>query len=354
MIVIDVKCSLENFWINSAGHGVYGDEICLEGWCLSNPPIEKLELVFGGETPMSFEVHNRARDSAGIFELMGRDYGEPARHCRFLLVEKMPSTLPDFGKASVRISLRDGRALSLPLGEPKGLAGLRRELDADSALVMRFESCGDNCEFGLLQRKIGIERMGLMRYSGAADVFALAATIERRFEGFAEGMDLQIHPFGAEWMASVHGSRMNFHTGRTLGDFSEQRIHQEEGLKLRFLAQKFLDDLEEGKKIFVYRTLRDDRGGPDGMKGMDRLYDAMRGVGPAKLLWVNEADENSVPGEVRHIRDGLYHGFIERLAPHSNAFDSDPAAWLRLLRRAAEMVDEAEAAAAGEKVLTTA
>ena len=343
MPLINFACSLESFRISVAGHGTYGDEMRFEGWLVAHPTPARLDLVFGGAHPVAYEIHSRARDSEGVHQFFGATFGEAARNCRFLLVEKIPAVPPAWAEASLRITAEDGTVVEIRLDPPEHLELLRPPSSRDeSDLVMRFESCGDNCEFGLLQRKIGAERMALLRYAGVADVFALAEAIRNRFEGFAEGDGLHIHPFGPEWMAAIPAQRMNFHTGRIIADITEDRIRTEERRKLQFLAQKFIDDIEDGAKIFVYRTLRDGRGGPDGLKGMNELFDAMRAVGPARLLWVNEADDLHRAGSVRAVRDGLYHGYVERLAPHHDAFATDPEAWLELLGNAAALIDAAE------------
>ena len=339
MKLINLVCALESFRIDRTGLGTYGDEMRLEGWLVGHPEPARLDLIFGGVDPVSFEIHNSARESGDVASHFGRTFGDQAITCRFLLVEKLPHTLPDWTQAALRMTAADGTVVDIRLDPPDNLALVPETPRADSALVMRFESCGDNCEFGLLQRRIGVERMALLSYAGVADVFGLADAIENRFAGFAEGEALHISIFGAEWIATVPAQRMNFHTGRLVADVSEDRIRTEERRKLQFLAQKLIDDIEDGNKIFVYRTLRDGRGGHDGMKGMDRLYDAMRTIGPARLLWVNEADDAHPPGTVIQCRDGLYHGFVERLAPHQDAFATDAEGWLALLEAAAALID---------------
>ena len=339
MPLINFACSLESFRISLAGHGTYGDEMRFEGWLVAHPTPARLDLVFGGAHPVAYEIHSRARDSDGVHQFFGATFGDAARACRFLLVEKIPPIPPAWTEASLRVTAGDGTVVEVRLDPPENLELLQPSTRDETDLVMRFESCGDNCEFGLLQRKVGVERMALLRYAGVADVFALADAIGNRFEGFAEGDALHIHPFGPEWMAAIPAQRMNFHTGRIIADIAEDRIRTEERRKLQFLAQKFIDDIEDGVKIFVYRTLRDGRGGPDGMKGMDRLFEAMRTIGPARLLWVNEADDAHPAGSVREVRDGLYHGYVERLAPHHDAFANDPEGWLKLLAAAAELID---------------
>ena len=81
---------------------------------------------------------------------------------------------------------------------------------------------------------------------------------------------------------------------------------------------------------------RDERGGPDGTRGMDEIHDALRRHGPAKLLWVNVADASHPAGTLVPVRGGLCRAWIDHLAPAWNAFDYRPRSWLDLLALARE------------------
>ena len=334
MKLINFACALESFRIE-----ITGDKMRIEGWLVAHPELLRLDLVFGGDDPVGFEIHDRGRESEDVFSHFGRTFGEASRACRFLLVEDLPSLLPDWDQAALRVTGADGTVIDVRLDPPENLALVPATSRADGDLVARFESIGDNCEFGLFQRQHGVARTTLLSYAGVADVFALADAIEHRFAGFAEGSALHIRAFRDEWMAAVPASRMNFHTGRAVGEMAEDRIRTEERRTLQFLAGKLIDDIEEGSKIFVYRTRRDMRGGRDGRKGMDRLYEAMRAIGPARLLWVNEADGDHPPGTVIQLRAGLYCGFVARLAPHDDAAAFDAEGWRALLALAAALID---------------
>ena len=43
----------------------------------------------------------------------------------------------------------------------------------DRDLVLQFESIGDNCELGLVQRRAGSEPLGLLRFAGSTDKVSL-------------------------------------------------------------------------------------------------------------------------------------------------------------------------------------
>lgn len=334
MKLINFACALESFRIEPGG------AMRLEGWLVGHPAPARLELAFGGDNPARFEIRDRGRDSGDVAIHFGRTFGDGSGACRFLLVAATPPLPPDWTRAALRMTAEDGTVIDIRLDPPENLAALPPGAPAAGrALVERFESCGDNREFGLLQRRLGVARPALLAQAGVADVFALAEAIEHRFRGFAEGAALQVHPHGEAWIAAVPALRMNFHTGRRVGEVAADRVRTEERRTLQFLAGRLVDEIEDGRRIFVYRTRRDRRGGCDGTRGMERLSHALRAIGPARLLWVNEADEAHPPGTVLRRRDGLFHGFVARLAPHHDPAATDAPGWLTLLAAAAALID---------------
>ncbi|HVH82471.1 MAG TPA: hypothetical protein VM782_23955, partial [Stellaceae bacterium] len=78
-----------------------------------------------------------------------------------------------------------------------------------SALMMGFESLGENCEFGLVQRRCGAEPLGLFRFA-SAPLPKLMAGLEARFEGMAdpENLMVQLSDAGTEYM--VEDQRFGF------------------------------------------------------------------------------------------------------------------------------------------------
>ena len=337
MTIAHVLCAVDSFRITQEGHGVFGDELRIEGWFLSHAATTGMEILFDTGLPLSINLFRN--DSAGVWMAHGEAFGDAARHCRFVAAHKVPDGRADFSSARLRVRMDDGnvfeRALGAPaLPEPKAVF-----LPTESALVMGFESIGDNCEFGLVQRRVGTERMSLFRYAGIFDPSRLAHAIRTRFAGFAEGDDLVITTFGPEWICDVRSASLNLHTGRIQGQITRERIEREERAKLQFLAGKFVDDVGDAAKILVYRTLRDGRGGPDGTAGMDEIYDAIAAIGSAPLLWVNEADAQHPHATVQHVRGRLYRGFIQRLCPYDDVHSGDDRGWIELLTAAREVIE---------------
>jgi hypothetical protein len=337
MATSHVLCTVESFRITREGHGVFGDEIRIEGWFLSHDPLISLDIVFSDGEASIIPVDHIANESEGVWQHHGAIFGDAARSCRFYTARKVPGAGTDMTTARLR-AVMQGDVFEMKLGAPANMAVPQTFTPEEGALVMEFESIGDNCEFGLMQRTVGTERMGLLRYAGVYDAVQLANLLDRRFAGFSEGEDLQITTFGPEWIADIRSASLNIHTGRIQGLVTREKIEAEERQKLMFLADKFMDDLETGRKTFVYRTLIDQRGGPDGTYGMDRLYDAVKSYGDCALLWVTVADEDHPHGTVTHVRDRLFRGYIRSLTPYDDAHRTDERAWLDLLSTARDAV----------------
>ena len=345
MAMSHILCNVELFRQTRNGHGWFDEELRIEGWFLSHAEIASMAVVFPGQPETALAIDHFRNMSDGVWNHHGDDFGEIARNCRFFMSWEMPAGV-EAASGRLRVAMTDGNRFEHPLGQPQTDPPPEVFTDEERALVMTFESLGDNCEFGLMQRRVGIERMSLFRYAGIFDTLALADVVARKFEGFGEGPDVFVTSFGSEWIGNVHSARMNDHTGRLQSKMSYERIDAEERVKLWFLADKIIDDFEAGNRIFVFRTLRRERGGEDGLLGIDELYDAIASYGgAASLLWVTEADERHPHASVDHVRDRLYRGFMRRLARYEDAFTADDRGWVELLTQARAVIGRAHAPA---------
>src|SRR3954454_11670711 len=72
----------------------------------------------------------------------------------------------------------------------------------DRELVLHFESVGDNCELGLVQRQVGAEPLGLLRFSGAP-LRSLLRGLASRFHGIADPESIRIHEENGEFMVKL-------------------------------------------------------------------------------------------------------------------------------------------------------
>ena len=258
---------------------------------------------------------------------LGQLLGDEAARAGFDLDEPVQDDGLDFRHARLLITLPDGDELSMDVGRRfAGAVADPQRQAAERALVMGFEGIGNNCEFGLMQRKVGFNRMGLLRFAGSTDTPKLAEAIANGFEGFGTPDDLELSLRGTEWIAASRRYNLNVHTYKHYPQTSEDRIRKDESTKLMFQASMMLDLLELGARTFIRRVADS-----DDQTGMRALYEAIRARGPTTLLWVTNARHDRPHGMIERLDDRYYVGYHGRLARTDWPTEFDKPAWISLL-----------------------
>jgi hypothetical protein len=197
-------------------------------------------------------------------------------------------------------------------------------------LMLQFESLGENCEFGLAQRRCGADPIGLLRFA-SAPMPALLSALRARFDGIGEWDQIEVRISENQLEYLVFDKRFGFlyHPWVLIGEASAEGIHRREAKQLPLLRRKLIEDLEERRKIFVYHGMH-----PLPEPLVRRLAAALRVYGPTTLLWVELYDSEHPAGTVERIGEGLLKGHIDRFAPGDNAHDLSLEAWVALCRAA--------------------
>jgi hypothetical protein len=133
-----------------------------------------------------------------------------------------------------------------------------------------------------------------------------------------------------EFMVVEENYGLQYHTFVYEDQATIEQVREQESRKLKFLRRKFLEDLQEGEKIFVCSRSNP----PLSESEMLPLLFALRRHGPGTLLWVEPADEENPPGSVASVGPGLLRGFIDRFAPGENAHDLSLRVWLSVCANA--------------------
>ncbi len=220
---------------------------------------------------------------------------------------------------------------------PSHSSSVRHEGDADK-IMLRFESLGANCEFGLVQRHFGIEPLGLLRWTGVSPSNLIAA-LDSDLEGIGEPDFTQLYALDGEWVTSDTRWQMVMHTFIPSTAAYYEKLYPEICNRLRFLRQKLLEDLEDSEKIFTYQD-------PCGVMADDvsDLHRAIRRFGPSTFLCVNIETPDHQAGTVLSPRDGLLLGFVSRLGPVDRPgrppgyFDIRYDDWLKVCTKALELI----------------
>jgi len=198
-------------------------------------------------------------------------------------------------------------------------------------IALKFESLGENCEFGLFQRRCDAEPLGLLRFSSTF-MRNLIRGIDSGFEdlGAIEDIDPRLEG-GARKEYMIHEKRFGlvYHTFVYEGQRSVWLMREQESARLKFLRRKFMEELESTDKMFVYKF----NGGASEEEILP-LHMALNRYGEATLLWVVPAERDRAAGTVEVVMPGLLKGYIDRFAPDDNAHDLSFDGWLRVCANA--------------------
>jgi hypothetical protein len=195
-------------------------------------------------------------------------------------------------------------------------------------LMLKFESLGQNCEFGLVQRQCQAEPLGLLRFS-STPLPQLLEALDARFEGMgtAESTSVRVSANGREYM--VQDSRFGFvyHAWVNAGEMAAEDVTRRELRRVPFLVRKLLEDLEAGEKTFVFKGM-----GAMPEEEVFPLAMAIRRYGPNTLLFVTLSDAEHRAGTVEARGPGFRVGYVDRFAPGDNAHDLMLSQWVKVCR----------------------
>jgi len=342
-IELDVQPFLAGGRIKSQHIAVYAGETCLgdDTICVLGPstlgygidlgrlssPDLTLTLRFDtAVAPADVGLHGRR--PTGFFLFAARVYATEA--AAVALVRHWPSrapALPDGADAAAMThGLRDLIASELHV--------------PPTALATRFESLGQNCEFAIVQAKLGASPIGLLRWSSTQP----AALLNGLACGFADADDpAQVsvalsEETPPEYYVMHARYYMRMHTKRFGGQASHDDVLAEMLAALHFMKRKFAETLVEADRIFVYRHASN-----LSLTQIRPILARLRAHGPNTLLWVR-VDPSRPAGTVDDLGDGLLDGAIDFLAAPEAIDKVNLAAWVSLLINAQHAVAARHAA----------
>jgi hypothetical protein len=195
-------------------------------------------------------------------------------------------------------------------------------------LANRFESIGDNCEFGLVQRRCDTEPLGLLRFSGSFS-HDIVRGIDLEFAGIGDPADITPRLEGdagkREFMIHEKKYGLVYHTFVYEGERTPEVMRQQEATRLKFLRRKFLEELDAGEKIFIFKSTM-----PVPEAEILPLFMALNRKTSNTLLWVVPEEPGHPSGTVEVQMNGLLKAYIDRFAPGDNAHNFSFDAWIRL------------------------
>ena len=200
--------------------------------------------------------------------------------------------------------------------------------EAARALVENFQSLGQNCGLGGVQRHYGAEPFGLLRFA-SVHPGPLVEGLSTRFQGVGDLDRLAFRPSPQSGELKGHHAAygLDYHTFRRPEDTDVEAFARSEARRLAYLSRLFFEQLENDEKIFV-------RVGGFAAPGEGlALHRLLCAYNPsARLLILDrpppEARERA--GRVIEARPGLYRGYFQTLTDPVHGPRPPPEEWLRL------------------------
>jgi hypothetical protein len=162
------------------------------------------------------------------------------------------------------------------------------------ALMEHFQNIGENCEFGFVQRRCGVDPTELLRFS-SSPIPRLLTALKSEFAGIGDPhhLSIELSANGREYM--VHEKKYGFvhHAWVLAGEMTPAEVHRREVARLPSLVRSMIEDLRKSAKMLVYHGMTR-LAEPDVLS----LLEALRSYGPNTLLWVEVADKEHPPGLV--------------------------------------------------------
>jgi hypothetical protein len=199
-------------------------------------------------------------------------------------------------------------------------------------MLKQFESLGENCEFGIVQRKLGVEVLGLLRF-GYVPLESLLVALDDDFQAALQLSEISVRVHretqNPEYILEIPRYRFRLHTFVSPDETPESVVLEREAVKLGYLRRRFYAGLQAGRKIYLLKHEQ-----PLVLAEAMAVFLKLNRYGQNRMIYVTAAQEGRRSGSVDLIAPGLMRAHMGVFAP-SDAVDSvKPADWLRIAANA--------------------
>ena len=175
-------------------------------------------------------------------------------------------------------------------------------------IIAQFESIGDNCEFGLVQRYFGAEPVSLFRFS-ALESSRLIELLDVGLEPLGDPEHTKIIEEAGEYVVKDDRGFYWMHSFLRINQVDPDRYLRQQSARIALLKRKFLSDLRSGYKIYVCKDSSSDISD-------DRLREISRSLqvyGKNLLLGIRRANDQHPKGRAEWLDDGVMIGYLSTL-----------------------------------------
>ncbi|MBW4033964.1 MAG: glycosyltransferase family 92 protein [Proteobacteria bacterium] len=211
-------------------------------------------------------------------------------------------------------------------------------LMSDRAVLEEFQSIGDNCEFGGVQRKRGIENLGFLKWCRTTPL-DLARGIDDGFRDIGNEQNFVLDDHLGEYFLTDNQYKISGHSFVKIGSVDEDQFRREQLRRLKYLRDKFMEDLEGGEYIFIYNNFK-----LHGQHTESEYVELMRAInarGSSRLVVVAPASLHAKQvGTVERYSQTLFRIYKDNYT----TFDSKPEdympSWISLCRSVLQAINE--------------
>jgi hypothetical protein len=211
-------------------------------------------------------------------------------------------------------------------------------------IAFKFQSVGQSCEFGLVQRQCEAEPLGLFRFCYISE-HDLIQCLRSEFSELTDEEKLKIVPHvypgsgNAEYYGECKGLNLRYHTFIPADqNLDVDVLRRKESTRLKMLVRLFREDLDDGEKVFV--LLR--KHAPLDEFEVLPVISLMRRYNPkAALLWITVAgpDERHLVGQCEMVGNNLLKGYIDRFSgPNADSSNISVGCWKDILVSALQAI----------------
>ena len=197
----------------------------------------------------------------------------------------------------------------------------------DIDLMYEFQTLGEDCEFSFIQRRVGAEPLELFRF-GAVTINQLIIGFHEEFSAIGDPKytEIRINENREVWAFNSR-HKFSWHLFENPDTLDVESFREKLAKKMQFMRRKFLEDIEEGKKIFIFKRR-------DGISldKVQALHEAVQQLGPTPMLWVVEQSEGHEHGFIEWLSGNLMKGYIGKFTPHGRAAYGSIDMWLTICR----------------------
>jgi hypothetical protein len=203
--------------------------------------------------------------------------------------------------------------------------------------LARLEGLGDNCEFGFVLRRLGLEDGMLLRWASIRPE-SLLATLRGDFTQLYDFDNLvpqnakmvrDLH-YGTAWHSQMSSSRRAGTQSFDLQAGQRRSIHGREASKLSYLTEKLRRRFVHPNPVFVIKA---NCGIPDQL--LEAIhYQLYRRVTSPRFLLLEVRDDADRAGTVELLDRNRMRGYLTRFASYDRSDEADDPNWTAVLAQA--------------------